>query len=67
MVNLGDHNNPFYSCMLSVQAPAIQKAENFIQRIKCIGWSTFYPLNRVIRSLNNRGLMTINTEKENRH
>ena len=44
VVNFGDDNNPFYSCTLSVQAPVIQRAENFIQRIKCTGWSTFYPL-----------------------
>ena len=38
------------------QAPVVQREDNSIQRIKCIGWSTFYPLDRVIHSLNSRGL-----------
>ena len=37
-------------------APVVQREDNSIQRIKCIDWSTFYPLDRVIRSLNNRSL-----------
>lgn len=29
------------------QAPIFQRAENFIQGIKCVGWCTFYPPGRV--------------------
>ena len=41
--------------MASIQATVVQRADNFIQRIKCFCWSIFYLLDRVISSLNNRG------------
>ena len=51
-VSLSCHATPVSE--LKQQATVFQRADNFIQRITCIGWSTFYPLDRVIRSLNNR-------------
>ena len=41
------------SLIAYVQAPAVQRADNFIQRVKRIGWSTFYLLDSAIHSLNN--------------
>ena len=46
--------SPAVQCMSSIhQAPVVQRMDNLIQWIKCIGWSTSYLLDKVIRSLNN--------------
>ena len=37
----------------------IQRADNSIQWIKCTPTNRFYPLDKIILSLNNRGLMSV--------
>ena len=49
--NKGDQDNGFLN--IPNQAPVAQSVDNFIQRIKCVSWSTVYPLDNVIRSFNN--------------